>query len=249
MNKAWILAIVLCSCQPAVVVIPPAPAPVEQPAPVVEAPATVAPAEAPAEPVAETPPPVVETPPPVAQPPAPIPNVRVYNSAWEIVQEGYVAARSVTTIQSYADYVAEYNEAHTEDQFFLIEGEAIIPIEDAPAADAYIVDPVTHDIIKEYLDWPRADIADRREIWKMQAMADAGVLYVDRVPPPPVVVVDERPAYEKYALYLVYTETGLIKYEEHLETEAEFIARRAIYENQAYADGGLTYVVSGRLYP
>jgi hypothetical protein len=207
--------------------------------------------EEPTEPVVDPVPVVEETTPPapVAPPPAPIPNVRVYNSAWEIVQEGYVAARSVTTIQSYADYVAAYNDAHTEDQFFLIEGEAIIPIEDASAADAYIVDPVTHDIIKEYLDWPRADIADRRDVWRLQASADSGVLYVDRVPPPPIVVVDERPAYERFALYLVYTADGSIKYEEHFETEAEFIARRAIYENQAYADGGLTYVVSGRLYP
>jgi hypothetical protein len=249
MNRAWILALVLCSCQPAVVVIPPAPVPVEKPAPVekVEPSAAVSPTPAPVvEPIA-TPAPVVEVVP--APAPATIPNVRVYNSAWEIVQEGYVSARAVTTIQSYADYVAAYNEKTIDDQFFLIEGEEIIPIEEAPAADAYIVDPVTHDIIKEYLDWPRADIADRREVWRFQAQADAGVLYVDRVPPPPIPVVDERPAYEKYALYLVYTDSGLIKYEEHLETEAEFIARRAVYETQAYADGGLTYVVSGRLYP
>jgi hypothetical protein len=256
MNKVWILAFVLCSCQPAVVVIPPAPAPVEKPAPVVEAPATVATPAPVVEPIA-TPAPVVETPPqvvevvpaPVAPPPAPLPNVRVYNSAWEIVQEGYVAARAVTTIQSYADYVAAYNEKTKDDQFFLIEGEAIIPIENSPVVDAYIADPVTHDIIKEYLDWPRADLAERREAWRMQAYADGGILYVDRVPPPPVVVVDERPAYEKYALYLVYTETGLIKYEEHLETEAEYLARKSVYDLQAYADGGLTYVVSGRLYP
>jgi hypothetical protein len=243
MNKVWILAIVLCSCQPAVVVIPPAPVPVEKPAPVVEAPSTVAPVATPA-PVVEP----VATPAPPAPPPTPLPNVRVYNSAWEIVQEGYVS-RAVTTIQSYADYVAEYNEKTKDDQFFLIEGEDIIPIEDAIAADAYIVDSVTHDIIREYLDWPRADLAERREAWRMQAYADGGILYVDRIPPPPVVVVDERPPYEKYALYLIYTADNSIKYEEHLETEAEYLARKSVYELQAYADGGLTYVVSGRLYP
>lgn len=206
-------------------------------------------------PVVETPvvvveTPVVEEPIPVPDPVVPAPNIRVYNSAWEIVQEGYVVtSRSVTTIQSYADYVAEYNLANTDDQFFLIEGEAIIPIEEAPPADAYIVDPVTHDIIRQYLDWPRADLVDRREVWRTQTYADAGVLYVDRVPPPPIVVIDERPAYEKYALYLIYTDTGVIKYEEHMETEAEFIARRVDYVTQEYADGGLTYVVAGRLYP
>jgi hypothetical protein len=180
-------------------------------------------------------------------------NVRLYNSAWEIVQEGYVesraVSRSVTTIQSYADYAEEYNLTHTEDQLFLIEGEEIVPIEEAPPADAYIVDPTTHDIIAEYLDWPRVDLSDRREVWRFQAMASGGVLYVDRVPPPPIPVIDERPAYEKYALYLIYTDTGIIKYEEHLETEAEFIERRAVYEIQVMADGGLTYMVAGRLYP
>lgn len=226
----FILAIILASCAQPIVVEPP-----------VEVPPVVVPDPEPAsEP--EVPPVVV----------VPIPNVRVYNSAWEIVQEGYVApatSRAVTTIQSYEDYVAEYNAKNIDDQMFLVEGEEIIPIEDAPPADAYIVDPTTHDIIKEYLDWPRADIADRREIWRFQAMADGGVLYVDRVPPPPVPIIDERPAYEKYALYLIYTETGIIKYEEHPETEAEYLERRAMYLMQEAADGGLTYVIAGRLYP
>lgn len=186
--------------------------------------------------------------------PDPLPNIRVYSTAWDIVKEGYVDSslspkRSVTTIQSYADYVAEYNAENTDDQFFLIEGEDIIPIEDAPPVDAYIVDPATHDIIKQYLDWPRADIQERREVWRVQAYAEGGVLYVDRVPPPPIPIIDDRPAYEKYALYLIYTETGIIKYEEHLETEDEFNNRKIVFETQAYADGGLTYVIAGRLYP
>jgi len=188
--------------------------------------------------------------PPIEIPLPQVPNIRIYNSAWDIVQEGYVEkSRAVTTIQSYADYAAEYNSKNTEDFFFVIEGEKIIPIEEAPPADAYIVDPTTHDIIKEYLDWPRADISERREVWRLQAYADAGILYVDRVPPPPIPVIDDRPAYEKYALYLIYTIDNTIKYEEHMETEAEFIYRRAEYETQVIADGGLTYLVAGRLYP
>jgi len=185
-----------------------------------------------------------------SQVPMDVPNVRLYNSAWEIVQEGTVArSKAVTTIQSYAEYAEAYNLAHTDDQLFVVEGEEIIPIEEAPPADAYIVAPDTHDIIKEYLDWPRADISERRELWRVQAMADGGVLYVDRVPPPPIPIVDDRPAYEKYALYLVYTADDTIKYEEHLETEAAFLDRKSVYELQAASDGGTTYVVAGRLYP
>ena len=185
-----------------------------------------------------------------SQVPMDVPNVRLYNSAWEIVQEGTVArSKAVTTIQSYAEYAEAYNLAHTDDQLFIVEGEEIVPIEEAPAANAYIVYYTTHDIIAEYLDWPRVDLSDRRELWRFQAMASGGVLYVDRVPPPPIPVIDDRPAYEKYALYLIYTDTGIIKYEEHPETEAEFIERRAVYELQVMADGGLTYMVAGRLYP
>jgi hypothetical protein len=177
-------------------------------------------------------------------------NVRLYNSEWEIVQEGYVASsKAVTTIQSYADYAEAYNLAHTDDQLFIIEGEEVIPIEEAPAADAYIVDAATHDIISEYIDWPRADISERRELWRFQAMASGGILYVDRIPPPPVVIIDDRPAYEKWALYLIYTFDNSIKYEEHPATEAEYLERRPMYELQAAADGGTTYVIAGRLYP
>ena len=185
-----------------------------------------------------------------SQVPMDVPNVRLYNSAWEIVQEGSVArSKAVTTIQSYADYAEAYNLAHTDDQLFVVEGDEVVPIEEAPPADAYIVDAATHDIISEYLDWPRADISDRRELWRVQAMASGGVLYVDRIPPPPVPIIDDRPAYEKYALYLIYVDTGVIKYEEHPETEAEYLERRPMYELQAAADGGTTYVIAGRLYP
>jgi len=185
-----------------------------------------------------------------SQVPMDVPNVRLYNSAWEIVQEGYIASsKAVTTIQSYAEYAEAYNLAHTDDQLFVVEGEEIVPIEEAPPADAYIVEAVTHDIIKEYLDWPRMDISERRELWRVQAQADGGVLYVDRVPPPPIVIIDDRPAYEKYALYLVYVFDGSIKYEEHPATEEEYLSRKAIYELQVMADGGTTYLVAGMLYP
>jgi len=197
--------------------------------------------------VVVTPPEVID---PVAVDPVPVVNVRVYNSAWEIVQEGYVErARAVTTIQSYADYVAEYNAANTEDQYFVVEGEEIIPIEDAPAANIYIAEYTTHDIIRQFLDWPRVDLVERRELWRFQAMADGGDLYVDRVPPPPIPIVDLRPAYEKWALYLIYTIDNTIKYEEHPETEEYYLLQRPMYELQVMADGGLTYMVAGRLYP
>ena len=145
----------------------------------------------------------------------------------------------------------EYNSENFEDQLFLIEGEDVVPIEDAPAANIYIAEYTTHDIIQEYIDWPRVDLMDNIEAWRYHAQVTGGRLYVDRVPPPPipVIVVDDRPAYEKWALYLVYVDTGIIKNEEHCETEEYYLLQKPMYELQAMADGGTTYVLAGRLYP
>jgi hypothetical protein len=41
----------------------------------------------------------------------------------------------------------------------------------------------------------------------------------------------------------------ILVYEEHCETEAEYLDRRAVYQLQVMADGGLTYLVAGELYP
>jgi len=73
------------------------------------------------------------------------------------------------------------------------------------------------------------------------------VLYVDNIPAPPVVVIDTREPYEKFALYLV-SATGAILYEEHPETESDFAARLQIFDLQARADGNGEYVISGRIY-
>ncbi|MBU1081610.1 MAG: hypothetical protein KKB59_14095 [Spirochaetes bacterium] len=190
-------------------------------------------------------PPVVEP----DNPPAPVPNVRVYTSAWEIVAEEYIAsARDLTSADALKESVDIYNSTHTDDQRFFVEGEEVIPIEEAPNVDAWIVTRDTHAILSEYLDWPRVDLVERRDIWRYQAQCDGGVLYVDNIPPAPIPTVDERPVYEKYALYLV-TADGVILYEEHPLTEEEFIIRRDIFETQARSDGNGEYVIAGRLYP
>lgn len=186
----------------------------------------------------------------------PVINARVYNSAWEVVAEASIDAKVLDTDVALSEYVADYNASHTDDQLFLIEGKDIVPIEQAPDVDAWIVDPATYIPICEYLDWPRIDLTERRETWRMQTEAVGGILFVDRIPPVPDPVVDTRTDYEKYALYLVSI-TGSIIYEEHCtdwesagydSIESYFYARKTAYEMTATSRADGSYVVSGIIY-
>lgn len=207
------------------------------------------------QPVATTPVPASE-PIPVEPVSDPI-NLRVYNSAWQIVEEAYVTqSRALTSSALIEAYVDEYNETHTDDQLHVVYGETAIPLESAPLADAYIIRS-DNTVSSEYHDVPRSDLVDRREVWRAQAYAEAGTLYVDRIPPAPEpepVITD----YERYALYYVLVSDGSILAETHCEDweVAGYPSRQACYDTtrtswqaQVYADGGATELVAGRLYP
>ena len=138
----------------------------------------------------------------------------------------------------------------------MIEGE-VPPIEASPLVDIYIVTPEGHEIVKEQLDYSRVDFVEYRNLWQFDAAACAGVLYVDNIPPPPIPVIDPRPDYEKYAIYLLAAD-GSIVFETHCEDWAEnlytsiklWYAERIRQMNlQATADGGGEYVHAGSLYP
>lgn len=183
-------------------------------------------------------------------------NVRVYNSAWEIVEEASVAeSRALDSDALIQAYVVEYNNSHTDDQLHIVYGEDAVPVEEAPACNAWIVTYDTHDIIGEYLNWPRSDLVERRELWRQQAYADGGILFVDRIPPPPEPVIVDP--YIKYSLYYIDVASGTILEEEHCEAweaegyesqEAYYNTLRPLWAGQVYADGGTTRLVSGELY-
>jgi hypothetical protein len=185
------------------------------------------------------------------------PNVFIVNSAWKVVAEATVnTSRALDTTESLQAQVDAYNAVNTDDQYFLIDGE-VPPIELSPQMNAYIVHYVTHEIIKEFLDWPRSSLETDRAAWALDTRACAGVLYIDRIPPPPEPLIDIRPDYEKFALYLVAL-NGTILYETHCEDFADagyssaelyYPERKRQFLLQAQADGQGEYVVAGRLYP
>jgi hypothetical protein len=186
----------------------------------------------------------------------PPPNIRVYNSAWDVVRADRIESRSITTDAEIVEYVEEYNATNTDDQLFIIEGEAEVPIEQAPNADAWIVDATTYEIREEYLDIPRVNLETDREIWRLQVYSVGNaILFVDRVPTePPVIII--IPDYEKYACYLIDAE-GMIVFETHCEDwedqgYSDIVACFTYYawavQQDALSNPGYTYI-TGRLYP
>jgi len=170
----------------------------------------------------------------------------VVDSAWALVRlETVQESRELTLADIEADVIA-YNATHTDDQQTILDKPPVL--EEAPTCNAWIVERLTHAVLEEYLGWDRSDLTTRREQWRTQTASHGdAVLYVDHLPPAPEIVIDTRPAYEKYALYLVAAD-GSILAEEHLETYEQFAYRLPIYDLQSRADGNGEYVVSGRLY-
>jgi hypothetical protein len=181
----------------------------------------------------------------------------VKNSKWQTVKTVEVTtSRAAVTEDDLKKEVITYNLATTDDQQTILTTD--VPIAESPYIDVYIVNPTTHAIIESYLHWERADYVARYALFVQQANADGGVLYVDQIPPAPVVADDTRTPYEKYALYLV-SSAGAIIGEEHCadaswqdngwaSLDDYFEARKKGYELQARCDGAGEYVVAGKIY-
>lgn len=182
----------------------------------------------------------------------------VKNSKWQTVKTVEVTtSRAAVSEDDLKKEVITYNLATTDDQQTILTTD--VPIEESPYIDVYIVNPTTHAIIESYLHWERADYVARYALFVQQANADGGVLYVDQIPPAPIIPDDPRTPYEKYALYLI-SSSGSIIGEEHCadaswqangwsSVDEYFEARKKGYELQARCDGQGEYVIAGELYP
>lgn len=182
--------------------------------------------------------------------PAPAPaakpiNIRVYNSAWKIVKaETLVANRisaDITSADAIKAEVEAYNAAHTDDQWFIENGEQEIPIDQAPDAPAWIVNSATLAIY-----WQgtvsRSDLETRREVWRASVGAFddpdthknvACTLYVDRLPPDPPVIVPPAPL---LWTALLDTSAKVVYFSEHHDTEDESRLRYLAMTAQALAN-------------
>lgn len=192
-------------------------------------------------------------------------NRWIKNSKWKTVKTAYVApTKDLTEDSALAEELAAYNAANTSDQYFLTTEDT--PVTLAPTADIWITVPVTNKIIEEWHNVDRSLVDGRYAAWESDARARAGVLYIDKQPPAetvPVVVVDTRPDYEKYAIYALDS-SGKIMIETHCEdyntidmpteTKAQYFARRVlafqsdVNQHQGTKSGEPWSLKSGQLY-
>lgn len=155
---------------------------------------------------------------PVADP-SPLPAVRavtIKNSLWQDVQIETVArfvGRTLSRVVSDSELlstVEEYN-ASTLDDFLRVYYDEAPSLEESPTVDVFICHPVTHAVNMAQYGIPRTLLVENEAGWRADAYGQT--LYIDHVPPPPV-IVPPASLYAHYSLYVVDA-AGDIKFEDH----------------------------------
>ena len=156
--------------------------------------------------------PAVETPEPDV--PDPMKKFFVYNSVWDIVDSGELitTSRAVTgeIPASILAFVESYNAENNDDQL-TIETEEI-PIEESPTVDVYIVNEGDYVVLAEYLGLDRADFVARRADFAIDERGFGGILFVDKIPPVPIIPPDLRTPHEKYHIQMVNKYDKIVVY-------------------------------------
>lgn len=202
MKKIFLIALValiFAGCEQATIDVPENPAVAETPTPDTPTP--------------DTPAPDPDTPdaPPVAKP------YYVKNSKWEDVDISRIpasAARSARAAEPSVDealkIIAEYNAANNDDQLHLYTEN--VPIKEAPTVDVYIVNEGDYVVLAEYLGLDRADFVARRADFAIDERGFGGILFVDKIPPVPIIPPDLRTPHEKYHIQMVNKYNKIVVY-------------------------------------
>jgi hypothetical protein len=167
----------------------------------------------------------------------------VYDSYWNLIMQSTEAAAS-KGIQVYDSgdiqaEIDEYKAANPTVGVFVEDAET--PIEEAPEAVVYIVNPTTHDLIKVLTGVPREMFVTNAAQFELDCRAVGGVMYIDSVPPPPL-PVDET---YKYYIYLI-AEDGTVLFSTQATEELFYLTLQAYYA-EVYNHPG-SRVVHGELY-
>ena len=163
--------------------------------------------------------PTVNNPGPVAKP------YYVKNSKWVDVDISALsptrAARSAApSVDEALEIIADYNAENNDDQLHLYTED--VPITEAPTVDVYIVNEGDYVVLAEYIGLDRSDFVSRRADFDIDARGFGGILFVDKIPPVPVVIPDTRTRHEKYSIYMVNKYDKIVvyqgfKYEKHID--------------------------------
>lgn len=98
------------------------------------------------------------------------------------------------------------------DDFWRVYIDEAPDIDTAPLVTVYVCNPQNNNVNSVWENISRRSLIDNYEGWK--AAFYPQVIYIDRVPPPPIQDKDVNP-YAWYALTVVDNDTGKILYEEH----------------------------------
>ena len=140
-------------------------------------------------------------------------NRHIVNSLWQVKSEGSIPhsamGRTLSDSELQQD-IGEYNATHTDDLLMLYYGD-VPDISDAPTCDVFIVNPVTYEPNLSEYGVSRELLVENVEGWRIQAHGQ--LLFIDHVPPPPV-VVPPASNFAYWALYVV-DDAGPVLYEDH----------------------------------
>jgi hypothetical protein len=202
----------------------------------------------------------------------------VMNSLWQVVPMETINAAGRSLSRDFyinlEENVAAYNASHIDDQWFIVDGE-IPGIDLAPAAQIYVVDPITHIPLTydnegvatplSYTNWPRAQLVSNYIAWTKYAQDYGGILYIDVIPPAPIIdIPTAEQIYAEHSIYVIDCLGNIIS-EEHCSLtfiqsdwpgwtlDTFFVARvNAWGYNVNYMNDGENRPwteISGRLYP
>lgn len=151
----------------------------------------------------------------------------VKNSIWESCSLSYLTAKTASraveaeiSCEELEAIVDTINEETNDDQLVLLTED--VPIEESPLVNVYIVNEGDYAILEEWIGLERVDFAARRKDFELGAAGLGGILFVDKVPPAPIIPPDTRTREEKYALYMVNKYDDIVvyngyKYEQHID--------------------------------
>ena len=150
--------------------------------------------------------------------------VTVLNSFWDVLKTDTMA-RTITSTDAIVEEIDQHNSSTTVGQWFLYVGD-YPDLEHAPPVNIYMCDKVTHAVISysdgvggtitlKWENWPRKQLVENRDGWQKQSDQWNAELYIDVIPPAPIIPVSTaEQLYAKYTINLI-TNSGKLQHVEH----------------------------------
>ena len=150
----------------------------------------------------------------------------VKNSEWNAFSLSYLTAKTASraaeaeiSADDLESIVVTLNETEDDTQYFVEEED--VPIAESPDVVIFIVNEGDYFEFARY-KIPRVEFEEKRWLYVLDASGYGGLLFIDKVPPVPVIIPDPRTRHEKYSIYMVNKYEKIViyqgcKYEKHID--------------------------------